>query len=592
MLKNGRTASRSAWLITFVGVVAVVAAIGLGTMLRLADPLSSPVIPAEDPYTHMAYVREHVHDGNLDPLNEGGNLYPPGLHAFLAATWIYTGADLADIVRFGPVVFGAVGVLGIALLLWRNVGPVAATVGALAYAMAPEVIFRTTMMAPTALDLALVPFLFIGLVETLRGRVAWSGVAAPIAAFLAIAHPWLFLLFGLMGLAFFVLVLVAPISRREDGAITPAGLAASIAVVAGGVGLASFTGPGFLGTLDLVPGISLPLPILALMVITPIILLPYLGLLYAPKRMERLLAWRPSGRKGLFLSVAVAALLAILVVQVTQRALVGGMPDLVDLPRMFGWPILVLGAVGLIAVPFIARPIGHLGAALTMATYPFVVFNPLDSPYWPHRTAVFLGIGLVILTGVAAGAAARLAVRGLQTWNERPVFGKVRLRPSVMAVLPTLLVLPVLGGGVYAGTPDGYPEGWYRLYEPCEEQAMASLAERVEDDPDAVVLTGTWQAKLVMAGYVPGADRLWYKPAFFTASSEREIQDRDDLVYNFQKEDRPLYVLVDRHLRTEHEGADSRFLDHPPWQGPVHYCEGLGGFAGSRTALYTLEVES
>lgn len=591
MLKIGRTASRSAWLITIVGVIAVVAAIGLGTMLRLADPLSSPVIPAEDPYTHMAYVREHIHDGNLEPLNEGGNIYPPGLHSFLSAAWVYTGADLADIIRFGPVVFGALGVLGIALLLWRNVGPIAATVGALAYALAPEVIFRTTMMAPTALDLALVPFLLLGLVETLRGRVAWSGVTAPIAAFLAIAHPWLFLLFGLMGLAFFLLVMIAPLPR-EGRSMTAAGFAASVAVVAGGVALASFTGPGFLGTLDLVPGVSLPLPILALIVITPIVAVPFLALRYAPARMERVLSWRPSGRKGRIVAAVSSALLAIVAILVTQRALVGGLPQHVDLLRMFGWPILALSAVGFVAVPFIARPVGHIGAALVAATYPFVVFNPLNSPYWPHRTAVFFGIGLVILTGVAAGAAVRLAVRGLQTWNDRPLFGRVRVRPSVMAVLPTLLVLPVLGGGVYAGTPELYPEGWYRLYEPCEEEAIISLAERVEDDPDAVVITGTWQAKLVLAGYASGAERLWYKPGFFTASGEREIQERDDQIYNFQKEDRPLYVLVDRHLRTEHEGADSRFLDHPPWQGPEQHCEGLGGFAGSRTAIYTLEVQA
>src|SRR5688572_26440747 len=72
------------------GIAAIAAILALGVVLRLVDPLSSPVIPAEDPYTHMAIVREDLRTGELQPLTEGADLYPPGLHAFLAAVLVFS----------------------------------------------------------------------------------------------------------------------------------------------------------------------------------------------------------------------------------------------------------------------------------------------------------------------------------------------------------------------------------------------------------------------------------------------------------------------------------------------------------------------
>src|ERR1051326_1688712 len=133
--------------------LAVAAVVGYGLQLRLQDPLSSPVIPAEDPYTHMALVREHLRDGTLDPLTQGGTIYPPGMHALLAATIAYTGVGLYDLARVGPAFFGALGLAGLALLLARFESGTAALAATVAFAIVPESIFRTTMLSPTALDL-------------------------------------------------------------------------------------------------------------------------------------------------------------------------------------------------------------------------------------------------------------------------------------------------------------------------------------------------------------------------------------------------------------------------------------------------------
>src|SRR5439155_17717230 len=111
--------------------------------------------------------------------------------------WAYTGMDLFQLVRFGSVVMGAIGILGVALLLARFESVVAAVVGALGYAVAPEVIFRTTMMSPTALDLALLPFLLFPMLEVVRGRFRWAAPTALVVAFLAIAHPWILAILAL-----------------------------------------------------------------------------------------------------------------------------------------------------------------------------------------------------------------------------------------------------------------------------------------------------------------------------------------------------------------------------------------------------------
>src|SRR5688572_12920377 len=222
-------ARRHPWLL-LLAWAAVLCAVAVGVSLRLKDPLSTPVIPAEDPYTHMALVREHMQDGTLDPLYEPGGMYPPGLHAVLAAAWAYTGADLYQIVRLGPVLFGAVGVLGIALLAARFHHPrldgiAAGAVAALAFALAPEVVFRTTMMSPTALDLAVLPFFLLALLALLLGRLGWAAPVFAMSAFLVMSHPWVFAVLGAAGVAFLVLALLIPWPQEAAPPISMRGAA-------------------------------------------------------------------------------------------------------------------------------------------------------------------------------------------------------------------------------------------------------------------------------------------------------------------------------------------------------------------------------
>lgn len=568
---------RAARVRATVAAVAIAAAVALGLVLRLADPLSSDVVPAEDPYTHMALVREHLRTGELDPLNEHETVYPPGLHGFMAAAVVLTGADLYDLTLYGPVVLGAIGVLGMGLLLWRTSGPVAGFVGALALAVAPEAIFRTTMMSPTALDLAVLPFLFYALLRVLAGRLGWAGVAAPIAVFTALAHPWLLAILCAAGVAFLLFALVCPWPSARGPVVSLMGAALCIALLGTGLGLA-LTMPTFGFVLPLPDGVDLPTIGIALAVLS---FLPAAAVALARRRgwpVRAIALHQPRLLVRATLSLAIAAALAA----TWTVALDAGLPEFVDLPRMMGWPILVLAAAALVALPFISSPVASLAAGMVAATLPFVLFNPLKSEFLPHRTAIFLILALAMLAGIAAGAAARLAVRGLHAASavlasrrKAPAAGAGRAarpaRAMLLATLPALVVTLLVGGSVYAGTPDGYEGGWYRLYNECELDAFRDIAARADASPETLVITGDWQAKLVLAALVADASRVGYVAEAFSMETRR-----DGLVAQSEKDGHPLVFVVDRHLRPENPDADTTFLSSPPWEPEGSYCANMG----------------
>lgn len=542
-------------------------AVVLGAVLRLADPLSSSVIPAEDPYNHMALVREHLRTGELDPINPGQTLYPPGLHAFVAAAWVYTGADLYSLMRFGPVLLGAVGIVGMALLLWRAAGPVAAVVGAFALAVAPEAIFRSTMMSPTALDLAIVPFLLHALLRVLDGRLGWVGVAAPMAAFLAVSHPWLLGILGATGLAFLLLSLAFPWPYARSSTLTLPGIAGAVAVLGGALGLAL-----------LVPGVGTTLGGPSSARLAPLgvaIIAASIGPAFALLRWRdrsRVEAWLGRGPPRLAVRLGLSALLTAALLLTLAAAGVGGLPLFIDLPRMFGYPILLLAAGGLVALPSIARPVANLGAALAIVTLPFTLFNPFASAFLPHRTAVFLGLALVLLCGVAAGAIARAAAG---SWPAlvaalTPIRTVALDRAAVTAV-PAVLVTALLAGSIYTATPDGYPGGWYRLYSDCEVGALREVAAQADAQPGLLVITGSWQAKLVLAALTTDAGRVWFDAGLYTSDRTRQ-----DLTAAMAQEQRPLLLVVERHLADGTQGADLSFTGQEPWQPAGSWCANLG----------------
>ncbi len=601
LLHSVQRERRAATALTVVAVVAVSLTIALGAVLRLSDPLSSPVVPAEDPYTHMALVREHLRTGELSPLNTESQLYPPGLHAFLAAAWVYTGTDLYDLVLYGPAILGAIGILGMAVLLWRNAGPVAAFVGALAIAVAPEAIFRTTMMSPTALDLAVVPFFLYALLRILAGRLGWTAVAAPVAFFLALAHPWLLAILAAAGVAFLISVLLFPWPASRAQPLSTRGVAAALAVLGAALGVAVMM-PTFGGSVNLPQGnlVLLGFAILAASLAPIVILL-------VSRKGRATIGLLSRAPPHLIVRLGLSAAIAATLIVTTFVAIQHGMPMHVDVPRAFGWPMLLLAFAALVALPFIASPIANLSAALFAATAPFVVFNPMQSEFLPHRTAIFLGIALAALAGVAAGALARRGGPLALAWlSHRPsrissptaatstaspasaapaasvpsTSSRRHARPLLLAAIPALVVAILLGGSIYTGTPDGYPGGWYRLYTPCELDALRDVADEANARPAAVIVTGDWQAKLVLAALTDDAERVWYKGDAFTSEEER-----GDLVATMGNNGRPVILVMDRYLNVETPDAETDFAQSAPWQPLGSWCSGMG-FEQPRMTAY------
>lgn len=550
-----------------IGAALVALIVAIGVLLRLEDPLSSPVVPAEDPYTHMVLVKEHLRTGTLDPLNPPGGLYPPGMHAYLAVLWSFSGASLYELVRFAPVGFGAIGLVGTALLLWKYEGRVAAFVGVLALALAPEAIFRTAMFAPTAIDLALMPFLFVALLEVLDGRLAWVGVAAPLALYLVFAHPWLFGVIAAMGLAFAVLSLVLRWPASRSPSLSSPGFAAALAIVGGGFGLvlstcAGLCGPGFGGIFPYGESLKLLAPVVFVASFLPSVLLAV--------KSDDLEGWMPEptdGPRSTWLRAGLSLVFAAALVAFTYPALQQGLPELVDLPRMMGWPVLGLAALAFVTLPFVASRTAYLGTSLALATYPMVIYNPLGSKFWPHRTAVYLGLGLVLLAGVAGGALARWARQAWDEYAPRASILQGRMDRAVVALAPVVLVAGTLGGTVWAATPHSYADGWYRLYEPCEMDALESISDRADREQRAVVVAGDWRPAIVISALAENPDRVWYKEPFW--SSERERKDTMALMAD---KDAPLYVVEERYMRSDNPDADPAALGDD-WRVVDTWCE-------------------
>ena len=574
--------------------VAIAAAVGYGLSLRLEDPLSTPVIPAEDPYTHMALVREHLRDGNLDPLNPDGQLYPPGMHALMSATLAYTGVDLYDLTRVGPALFGALGLLGLGILLARHESLGAAAAGTMALAIIPEAIFRTTMMSPTAVDLALVPFLALAILETLQGRLAWAGAAAALAGFLLFSHPWVFGVLGLAGLGVVLFATLLPWPERYGPPMRPWGLVATIAIVGTGVALSlngcwGGCGPGFRDVLG--PSAATAIEELSYAVLV-LALLPLGVKAVRPKAFEGLLpATRPPAPFAARLIMSQALL--ITVVFLTYLSSQGPPPPFVHLPRMVGTPLLYLGGLGLVLLPFRPSPAGHVGAGLALGTYPFVVFNPFNSPFWSHRTAVYFAIGLAILAGVAVAALVQALLALSRRMPQMMAAGAPNAKRAgvgaLVAVSGTLL-LTLLGAGVVAATPGQYPGGWYRLYPECEFGGLREVAGLAEGDPGLLVVTATWESKLVVSAFADENNRLWYKPDFYT-----DPHERDNVVRMLEQQGRPIVVLVDSRLVAEHPEIDPSFLDASPWTPVGTWCPAApqanlpGDASAPPLRAYTLE---
>jgi hypothetical protein len=560
--------------------VATIAVLGmifaLAFFARMEDPASTPVIPAEDPYTHMALLRGHLADGRLDPLVPGGTLYPPGMHAVLAGVHAYTGLDLQSLFRYGPILFGTLSVVGVALLLWRLAGATAAVVGALGAALGPELMFRTTMMAPTAVDLAIIPFIMLMALEAMRGRWAWWIPMAAASAFLVVAHPWALMIVtpAVLGTVLVGAFLVSPPARlhaRGSGLMV---VVTGVALIASTLVCWSNCGMGFQD----VSGRSSLDRVALLVGVVAVVLGGFLAV--AGRRIDAL-PWLSRGLPTPLRWVAACAM-AGTAVGIGLLAADRGFPDHVHLVRMFGWPVLALAVVGLVATPLLrtrAAWAGWAGFALATVTFPFVVFNPLASPFWPHRTAAYLGIGLVVLAGCGAAGMVTLASAAVRRMGQRR---RSRLPARGAAVGAIALVAVMLGGTVYAATPPAYESGWYRLYHECEYEALQGLANQV--GPRDIIVAGDWRSKLVLAAFSHDSSNVWYSEAMF-----KDPNYREKTLVGLALDGRAVYVVIDRHVLTEHPDYDTTFVRSDDWSEQGAYCS--EGVAQARLSIYRSEVE-
>jgi hypothetical protein len=155
-----------------------------------------------------------------------------------------------------------------------------------------------------------------------------------------------------------------------------------------------------------------------------------------------------------------------------------------------------------------------------------------------------------------------------------------------LAGVPAVLVAALLGGSLYTATPDAYPGGWYRLYTPCELDALKDVARQADASPHAVVVTGAWESKLVLAALAGNASRIWYAGSIFTSE-----KTRGDLVANMDYNHRPVILVVDRYLRTDTPDADTSFALQAPWHETGSYCAGTG-VGTPRVLAYSTEAPS
>jgi hypothetical protein len=551
--------SRHRWPARTVGGVGLAGIVLVGLLVRLAEPLSSPVLPAEDPFTHMVRLKAHLHEGGFQAQTPIGDLYPPGMHAMLAAGWAFTGGDLYPLFRFAPVVFGAIGLLGIGLLLWHRVGIVAALAGALAAALAPELVFRTTMMAPTAVDLAVLPFVFYALLEILAGRLAWTGVAAVLVGFLVFAHPWVLGVLAAAGLVFALLAVAQPWPVVDVPRLSSRGFATAMAVLGVGFGLVLSTCGGFCG-----PGFGEVVGFGGLQLVAPLVLvlalLPGAFLLVQDRALESLPA-NPYRARSRARQIGLGLLVALAAAGVVAAGWARGLPEFVAPPRMLGWPLLVLAGAGLLAVPFLAGPLAYLAAGLTLGTLPLAVFD-LFGGFVAHRAVVYLGLGLVLLAGVLAGGLTR-AIR------DRLADACESRRPRrALALVPALLVAGAFGATVAAGTPEPYEDGWYHLYEPCELDALREVGDRIGEHPATLAITGDWPPGTVLQAVASAEPRIWYHESFFADPGERATH-----VDALARSPGTLYVVEDRHLRHEQDRERRAFLDEEGWRVTGTWCE-------------------
>ncbi len=307
--------------------------LGVALVARLREPLSSPILGAEDPFLHMVQAWDLAQGRGL-PAH-----YPPGFPALLAPFTFLGARAFYALARWGPPLLGVAEAGGVWLLARRHLGAWPALAGGLLVALMPENVFRTDLLFPTALDLALLPFLFLATLRAVEGSRAALAVAAGLGALLLVSHPWVVALLVLT-LGTFTLGVLARRHRRRAlplAAATATGCAALVAA------------------LTFLPG-----------------------------------TWNPTSA---LLRHAGPRLVSL----VLHPSTLFPLPQYVDLPAMLTWGALVFAAAGALCVLAAPRPLGLLALTWTALLLPIVLVDWFGVWFIPHRTVAYLSVGVALL---------------------------------------------------------------------------------------------------------------------------------------------------------------------------------------------------
>lgn len=426
--------------------------------LRMRDPISNAVIGAEDPYLHMERTWNLLQGDGVDD-------YPLGFMVLLAPFALLGPDVFYGVARFLPPFIGAGAIVATFFLCRPYLHPSGTLTTCLVLAIMPEHIIRTNLLFPTALDLALLPVILLGVLRWNEG-VRWGlPTAGALSLLLLLVHPWVVvLMLPPLGIYWLILLL-----RRKE--------TRNWAAVAGGATVAAFT-----GVLVLLPG---------------------------------------SRWTSMIVDHAFPRFFELL----TQPGSLFPLPQWVNYPSMFTWPILLLAAAGAVLAVMKRSRFGLLALLWTGFLLPFSLVDWFGVPFIPHRTAAYLGIGIALLAAYPV-AELVLTVKAAKPTSHLPMTG---------GILAGVLLLTLLTG--QGAAP------WYRIYDEQDYQAWDALEAR----DTTYLVAGSWQAR---AGYrALTANAAVYNPSFF----------QDERIRAFEVDAHPgLVVLVDQH--TTEAGLPTEFL--------------------------------
>jgi hypothetical protein len=533
---------RVAFPLVLLGALLIAGVAGIAMDVRLDGTGPSTGLPAEEPYIHMAAIRENLQSGSIGPMAGQDPTGPPGTQALLSAVWVYTGADLQELVRHAPVLLGVIGLLGAALLLWRHAGMIAAIIGTLAYAVAPELIFRTTMMSEPAILLAIAPYILYLMIETIQGATRWAFALFPALLFVALTVPIALLLFLVPVIVFTGALLI--IRPKEEAPVSLSGLllipALLGATTALGLILAATTwGP--LTTAGIPPTLFAFLATAAVLIaIVPALLLLRSSIHTKWKKWTHLKNHRkPSKPVAAVISITA---LATLIVGSLWPAL--GTP----LPDRFGWPLVALAAIGFILLPAIPSRLGLLVAPLFIINHFLLLTSP--GPGWAEVTAVITGLSLVVTAGTAVAGIARFTIQIVSASDATPISG---------VALPLAILAVALGSTVYAGAEDAWD--WHRLFDECEIEALEEIAAIHDAQPQSQLFTGSWQSWLVLRAHTQ--DNQGIHIVSYGNEGPQQANDKT-------------FILVEPYAREQTSPQELAFLQEDGWEPRLERCSDDG----------------